>query len=136
MAFACAVATFYFTFWMGGALLSAVSLPFWTALPLAGFAAFIAARFIWRRAGSERSGLAVSILQGALILGTIGFIAGFFGPIVFAPDANQGPLLGIFYTGPLGLVLGAVAGAVHWFVRGRRPAGPKRRNQRRDVEHS
>lgn len=117
-AFVSAVATFYFTFWMGGAVLSALSLPFWTALPVAGVAAFIAARFIWRRAGSERPGLAVSILQGALILGTIGFTAGVFGPIVFAPDANQGPLLGIFYTGPLGFVLGAVAGAVHWFVRG------------------
>lgn len=123
MVFVCSVATFYFTYWMGGALLSTVSLPFWTALPLAGFAAFLAARFAWRGAGSESAGFAVSVLQGALILGTIGFTAGFFGPMVFAPGANQGPLLGIFYTGPLGLVLGALAGAVHWFVRGRRATG-------------
>ena len=26
------------------------------------------------------------------------------------PDANQGPLLGIFFTGPLGFVAGTVAG--------------------------
>lgn len=122
-AFVCAVATFYFTYWMGGALLSAGSLPFWTAFPLAGFAAFFAGRFIWRRAGSDTPGLVVSAFQGALILGTIGFSAGFFGPMVFAPGANQGPMLGIFYTGPLGIALGAVAGAVHWSVRGRRANG-------------
>jgi len=54
-----------------------------------------------------------SVFKGALIVGGIGFCAGFFGPIVFAPDANQGPLLGIFITGPLGAVFGAIGGFVH-----------------------
>ena len=49
---------------------------------------------------------------GALIVGAIGFSIGFFGPIIFMPDANQGPMLGIFITGPLGAVLGAVGGAI------------------------
>ena len=35
------------------------------------------------------------------------------GPMVFAPDANQGPLLGIFITGPLGTLLGAIGGFVY-----------------------
>jgi hypothetical protein len=48
----------------------------------------------------------------ALFIGAIAFAAGFFGPIVLTPDANQGPLLGIFITGPLGLLVGAVWGAV------------------------
>jgi hypothetical protein len=43
-----------------------------------------------------------------LLLGAAGFAAGFFGPIVFVPDANQGPLVGIFITGPGGVVLGAL----------------------------
>ena len=51
-------------------------------------------------------------LYGALILGGIGFAGGFFGPIIFAPDANQGPLLGIFITGPIGFVAGGILGAV------------------------
>jgi hypothetical protein len=59
---------------------------------------------------------------GALAIGGIGFSAGFFGPILFDPGANQGPLLGIFITGPLGFLLGAVGGAVYWFTRGRRVA--------------
>lgn len=47
-----------------------------------------------------------------LTVGAIGFAAGFFGPLIFTPDANQGPLLGIFITGPGGLVLGLVWGVL------------------------
>src|SRR4051794_17221421 len=36
----------------------------------------------------------------AAVVGGLSFAAGFFGPIVLQPDNNQGPLLGIFYTGP------------------------------------
>jgi hypothetical protein len=36
-------------------------------------------------------------------------VGGFLGPMILAPEANQGPLLGIFITGPLGLVVGAIA---------------------------
>lgn len=49
---------------------------------------------------------------GAVALGGIGFLGGFFGPILLAPEANQGPLLGIFITGPLGFLLGGILGAV------------------------
>lgn len=62
-----------------------------------------------------------SAFRGALIVGGIGFCAGFFGPMVFAPDANQGPLLGIFITGPLGALVGAIGGLVHG-VRQRSPS--------------
>ena len=56
--------------------------------------------------------IVASVFKGALIVGVIGFCAGFFGPMLFAPGANQGPLLGIFITGPLGALLGAVGGLV------------------------
>ncbi len=46
------------------------------------------------------------ILKPAVILGAIAFAVGFFGPIIWAPDANQGPLLGIFITGPIGFAVG------------------------------
>ena len=45
-----------------------------------------------------------------LFVGTIAFLAGFIGPMIFAPQANQGPLLGIFYTGPIGTVVGLLWG--------------------------
>ena len=54
----------------------------------------------------------LAAILGALIVGGIGFAAGFFGPILLT-DANQGPLLGIFVTGPLGFVLGWVLGALY-----------------------
>ncbi|MBC2666237.1 hypothetical protein H7F51_11980 [Novosphingobium flavum] len=50
-------------------------------------------------------------------LGLIGFLGGFVGPVIFAPDANQGPMLGLFITGPLGFVLGFAGGAVAALVR-------------------
>lgn len=43
-----------------------------------------------------------------LALGLLGFLAGFFGPIVLNPEANQGPLVGIFISGPAGAFLGLV----------------------------
>ncbi|HEX9605861.1 MAG TPA: hypothetical protein VF962_01400 [Gemmatimonadaceae bacterium] len=49
---------------------------------------------------------------GGLIVGSIGFLFGFIGPLVFRPEANQGPLLGILITGPLGMVAGFVGGLV------------------------
>jgi hypothetical protein len=50
------------------------------------------------------------VLKWGFVIGFVSFSAGFFGPIVFTPDANQGPHLGIFITGPLGFVAGLVYG--------------------------
>ena len=56
--------------------------------------------------------IAVSAAIGAASLGGIGFACGFFGPIIFAQQANQGPLLGLFITGPLGAIIGFIAGGL------------------------
>ncbi|MGH7632068.1 MAG: hypothetical protein ACREOF_22255 [Gemmatimonadales bacterium] len=42
----------------------------------------------------------------ALTGGGIGFALGFFGPMLLDPSSGNGPLLGIFITGPLGFVAG------------------------------
>jgi len=52
----------------------------------------------------------------ALVLGGVGFAAGFFGPMVLRPDANQGPMVGIFITGPGGALLGLLLGTVFRFL--------------------
>ena len=52
----------------------------------------------------------------ALIVGLAALLAGYVLPIVLMPDANQGPLIGIFGTGPAGFALGALAG--YLFSRG------------------
>jgi hypothetical protein len=51
------------------------------------------------------------------VVGGISFLAGFVGPIVLRPDAPQGPLLGIFFTGPLGALAGAALGIVIGLIR-------------------
>ncbi|HSD61281.1 MAG TPA: hypothetical protein VLC55_10555 [Burkholderiales bacterium] len=79
--------------------------------------------YAWNRLGEAEPGLVSSTMHGALVLGAIGFCGGFFGPMIFAPEANQGPLLGLFITGPLGFLLGGIGGAVHWLAKGRRGAG-------------
>ena len=45
-----------------------------------------------------------------IFVGGIAFLGGFVGPMILAPGANQGPLLGIIYTGPLGTIGGFVWG--------------------------
>jgi len=70
---------------------------------------------------SDQGSLPQSILTSAgtwaLVLGVVGFVCGFMGPMVFSPDANQGPMLGIFITGPGGALLGAVLGMIVGAVR-------------------
>jgi hypothetical protein len=111
-----AVATFYFLFWIPFSMLFAHG-PDWLpgVLSLAG--AVTVARFVWRNASSPAPGLARSAALGALLVGGVGFVAGFFGPLILAPGANQGPLLGIFITGPLGALAGAGAGWAYWIRR-------------------
>jgi hypothetical protein len=46
---------------------------------------------------------------GGVVIGGIGYIAGYYGPMIFS-HSNLGPLLGIFITGPLGFVAGALIG--------------------------
>jgi len=52
----------------------------------------------------------MSVFRWLVVLGIVGFLSGFIGPIVLAPEANQGPMLGIFITGPTGALLGAILG--------------------------
>lgn len=48
----------------------------------------------------------------ALAMGGVGGIAGFLGPMILSPDANQGPMLGLFITGPGGALAGFVLGFI------------------------
>src|SRR6266850_2079948 len=45
-----------------------------------------------------------------VLLGAIGFGVGYYGPLELNPDASIGPLLGIFFTGPLWVAIGLIGG--------------------------
>lgn len=99
-----ALAAFIGGYWLPGALLA----PYEQRLAAGGLALLVAA-IVWLGSGS-RSVLMRGAVLGAGWGGMIGFVGGFFGPMLFAPDANQGPMLGLFITGPGGVALGALAG--------------------------
>ena len=80
------------------------------ALPVGALAGW----FVWKSTAGETVGIGLSVLGGALIVGGFGFAAGFIGPMVLVPEANQGPLLGLFITGPLSTVIGGIAGFAIW----------------------
>ena len=88
--------------------------PFGAAITLAGLLCWW---FVIRGYNTiSRQRIGYSFL-GGVILGAIGFIAGFFGPLIFTPTNNLGPLLGIFLTGPLGFVAGVLIGALYALFR-------------------
>ena len=118
LTFISAVASFYFVFWVGGALTLPLHLPLWITFLGSALAAALVARYVWMHTATIQSGLASSVLVGALATGGIGFVLGFFGPILLRPEANQGPLLGIFITDRWGSC--SWSGAVYWFARRRR----------------
>jgi hypothetical protein len=65
---------------------------------------------------SNTSSLLASVAKWAAIIGSISFAGGFIGPIILS-SSNLGPLLGIFITGPVGVLAGGLWGAVHWAIR-------------------
>lgn len=71
-----------------------------------------AARPSWGQRLGDGAGLAAI---GGLLMGVTGFVIGFFGPIRFQPWANQGPMVGLFVTGPGGVLLGAALGIMLGF---------------------
>jgi preprotein translocase subunit Sss1 len=110
-----AVLAFFGTFFVVWMLMLFLPLgeQVWIGSVVALAAAAYVSRTVWNGTAEGSSSVAVMAGLGAAILGGLGFVVGFFGPMIFAPEANQGPMLGLFITGPAGVVIGAIAGAVY-----------------------
>ena len=109
------IGTFFFSFIIGGAWLRTDGED-WVLWLLAAATTTVAAGLVWT-CSAVRGGFLSTVSTGAVVTGAIAFCAGFFGPMVLAPQSNQGPLLGLFITGPAGFVLGGVGGGLYWAVR-------------------
>ena len=82
----------------------------WFSVPIA----LIIGWYTWKSLNRENIGAIAAIFTGAILIGGIFFTVGFIGPLILAPNANLGPLIGILITGPLGLIVGAIAGFIYW----------------------
>lgn len=71
------------------------------------------AKIIWIPTERVKSPVATYGVIGDFVVGSIGFIGGFLGPIILRPESPQGPLFGIFFTGPIGFVVGLVGGIIY-----------------------
>ncbi len=105
-------AVFFFSYWLLFAQIVPEDLA-WLATGASFLTAAGLAWLTWRGMGAETRGVFGTTMTWAAIIGSVGFCAGFFGPMLLAPQANQGPLLGLFITGPLGFVGGAIGGLIH-----------------------
>jgi len=86
--------------------------------PFISFAvAILIAKFIWNKTDQLHDTFATYCLIGGFSVGGIGLLGGFFGPMIFMPDSNLGPLLGIFFTGPIGFVIGFLGGWIYWVIK-------------------
>lgn len=79
--------------------------------------ALVAGWRIWLRLKSADLGWVAFVFIGAVLLGGIGFAVGFYGPTIWSPENNLGPLLGIFLTGPLSAIVGGGVGFVYYRMR-------------------
>lgn len=59
--------------------------------------------------GTATSGRGIILWHGVM-LGVVGLVCGYWGPLHYYPSANQGPLMGIFVTGPAATVVGILFG--------------------------
>ena len=69
----------------------------------------VASIVLYTSGAARRDSFQRTILWG-VGLAIVGFVSGFVGPALFS-ESPQGPLLGIFITGPGGAALGCVIGA-------------------------
>ena len=70
--------------------------------------------FLWLITKNISRKFVIQLIITPVITGGIGYVIGFIGPIIFQPENNLGPLLGLFITGPLSFVFGLVGGGIFW----------------------
>ncbi|MDE2388730.1 MAG: multidrug ABC transporter permease [Betaproteobacteria bacterium] len=87
--------------------------PAWLSTVFSFACAIPGAWFTWQLISGKKTSTLIAVTGGALILGGLFFTLGFLGPMVFAKDTNQGPLIGIFIAAPLGVITGAIGGYVY-----------------------
>lgn len=108
--------SYFFIYWVPFSLIPGAHYIEWIPIALSGLLALGIAFFVWKKTGAMPNNLTLYIIMGGVLTGAIGFVLGFFGPLLLSNSA-QGPLLGIFITGPIGFLLGLLGGGIYWRVK-------------------
>jgi len=87
--------------------------PIWFSVIFSLACALLVGWSTWKLVSGEKVRVGVAVTSGALMLGGLCFIIGFLGPMAFAKDTSQGPFIGIFIAGPLGMIIGAIGGYLY-----------------------
>ncbi len=106
------LAFFVVLFFIVTILTIATEFPDWICAAVALFGAVLVGWYTWKLVAGEKMGVGISALCGALMLGGLGFIIGFLGPMVLMQDTHQGPMIGIFIMAPFGAIVGAAGGYI------------------------
>ena len=114
------LATYLFIYWFPFALIP-VDEKRWIPAIAALVCALLIERYVCKTLNSAPVGVTSYILLGAIMIGSISFCIGFFGPIIFTPQTNHGPMLGIFITCSSGFLIGGIGGYVYWMAKRRTP---------------
>jgi hypothetical protein len=116
-------ATLLFIYWVGFSFIPGRE-PRWIRFTISLLCAGGVGWFLWNILGSIQSSGVSTVLSGGLIVGGIAFCIGFFGPIILSPESPQGPMVGLFITGPLGFLLGSVGGFIYWLIKRKKGETP------------
>ena len=111
------IATYYFIFWVPFSLIPGAHNFQVIPILISLLAALSVAILVWKKTTKLSNSLSNYVVMGGIILGSIGFLLGFIGPIIFTPNSNQGPLLGIFVTGPISFIVGLLGGGIYWLIK-------------------
>ncbi|MEQ1816277.1 MAG: multidrug ABC transporter permease [Nitrosomonas sp.] len=87
--------------------------PVWLCILFALACACLSGWSAWKLVAGEKVNVGIAVISGALMLGGLCFVVGFLGPMVFAKDTSQGPLIGLFIAAPLGVITGAIGGYIY-----------------------
>ena len=88
-------------------------LPAWLGLAVSVTGALLSAWLAWQLVSGAPINTFMAIAGGALMVSSLCFTLGFWGPMIFVKETNQTPLIGIFIATPFGLIVGAIAGYVY-----------------------
>ena len=111
------IATYYFIFWVAFSLIPGAHNIAFIPILISFIAALSIAITVWKKTKTMSKSLSNYIVMGGIILGSIGFLVGFIGPMILSPSSNQGPLLGIFITGPISFLVGLLGGGIYWLIK-------------------